>query len=136
MPSRERCERKRRELEGLREIGWAFDRSHAQAPAGRLSQEEIERSNAELASGAGRYCIRGVKIGSDGQFIPQRNWGKNTTWRLNQLAAEKWALALRRVAGPDWGNPKKIRQIIFRAEKAGIPVPSSRTVRRYFARYP
>ncbi len=136
MPSKERRERERAKAKSLQETAKALASTKPAKAFGFLPPEQIAKINMELAAGAERYCIRGVKFAEFGCVIPPKNWGKNDTGRQNRLAADHRCGRLREAAGPRWGKSQNIPWLMRKAVEIGLGALSAKTIRAYFKRMP
>jgi len=136
MPSKLRRERERAKAEIREQTERALADAKQSQVFGVLMPEQLSLTNEELAAGAGRYCIRGVKFDEFGNVIPPKNWGKNDTWHQNRTAADYRCRLLRKAAGDRWGKSHNIRWIIGLGDNLGFGSLCAKTIRNYFRRMP
>ena len=128
MPLKVRRERERAKAEIRDQTERALADARPSPVFGGLTPEQLSLANEELAAGAHRYCIRGVKFNEYGFVIPPKNWGKNDTGRQNKIAADDRCCKLREAAGNRWGKSHNITWIVSLAEKLGFGPLCAKTI--------
>ena len=136
MPMKVRRERERAQAEIRKQTERALAGTRPSPVLGGLIPEQLSLVNQELAAGADRYCIRGVRFDELGGVIPPKNWGKNDTGRQNKIAADDRCSKLREAAGNRWGKSHNINWIISLSERLGFGPLCAKTIRSYFRRMP